>query len=324
VRVAVLDDYQQVAMDFARWDLLPDGVEVTVFHDHVDDEVRLVDRLRGYEIVVLMRERTPMSEAVLAALPNLRLLVTTGMANAAIDLDAAHRMGITVCGTAGSLTGTVELTWGLIIAVVRQLVREDRAVRRGGWQESVGRTLGGRTLGLAGLGRIGQRVARIAQAFDMRVLAWSTNLTDELAAGHGAHRVSKEELFSASDVVSVHLQLSPRSVGIIGEQELRCMKPTAYLVNTSRGPLVDEAALVAALQNGRIAGAGLDVFWEEPIPPDHPLLALQNTVLSPHLGYVTDANYNRYFPDAVEDIAAFLAGQPIRELHPSVSPRPMA
>jgi phosphoglycerate dehydrogenase-like enzyme len=314
VRVAVLDDYQGVALDYADWGRLGPGVEVTVFRDHLAGRDDLVARLHGFDVVVLMRERTPVPAALLRALPRLRLLVTTGMANAAVDVAEAARRGVTVCGTAGDLQGTVELTWGLVLALLRQIPREDAAVRRGAWQETVGRNLAGGTLGVVGLGRIGRRVAAIAHAFDMRVLAWSANLTADAAARAGAELVDKAELFARSDVVTLHLQLSPRTAGIVGRPELDLMKPTAHLVNTSRGPLVDEAALARALHDGRIAGAGLDVFGEEPLPPGHPLLTAPRTVLTPHLGYVTETNFRTYFPDVVEDIGAFLAGRPVRVL----------
>lgn len=317
VRVAVLDDYQGVALQFADWTSLPDGVSVTAFSDHLAEEADVVQRLRGHQVVVLMRERTPMPASVLQALPDLRLLVTTGMANAAVDLSAAARLGVTVCGTAGDLTGTVELTWGLITALMRQIVREDRALRGGVWQQTVGRNLRGSTLGVLGLGRIGRQVAGIARAFDMRVLAWSTNLTEDVAERAGATAVAKEELFASSDVVSLHLQLSGRTMGIVGAADLHRMKPTAYLVNTSRGALVDEQALLAALEDGTIAGAGLDVFSQEPLPAGHPFTTRPNTVLTPHLGYVTESNYRTYFPDVVEDIAAFLSGRPVRLLLPA-------
>jgi len=314
LQVAVLDDYQQVAVAMAPWATLPADVSVTAFQDHVSRESELVERLQGFDVIVLMRERTPMPASVLWALPDLRLLVTTGLANAAIDLEAARQREITVCGTAGDLTGTVELTWGLIIALSRHIVREDTAIRRGSWQETVGRTLAGSTLGLLGLGRIGQRVARIAQAFDIRVTAWSENLTAEIAERYGVTYVDRDDLFRMADVVSLHLQLSPRTRGIVGARELGLMKPSAYIINTSRGPLIDERALLRALGDDTIAGAGLDVHWEEPLPLDHPLLKAANTVLTPHIGYVTDTNYGLYFPDVVDDIAAFLRGQPVRVL----------
>ncbi len=313
VRVAVLDDYQDVARAFADWDSLGDRVELTVFTDHVDDAV-LVDRLAGFDIVVAMRERTPFPAAVLDRLPRLRLLVTTGMANAAIDLTAAGRRGVTVCGTSSLATGTAELTWGLILALLRHIPEESQRMRSGGWQRTVGRDLSGSTLGVIGLGRMGVRVAKVGQAFGMDVVAWSQNLRPEQAAAVGARAVTRDELLSGSDVVTIHLRLSDRTRGLIGEAELRSMRRGAYLINTSRGPIVDEAALLTALREGWIAGAGLDVFDAEPPAADHPLRTAPNTVLTPHLGYVTRATYGTFFGEAVGDIAAFLDGKPIRVL----------
>jgi phosphoglycerate dehydrogenase-like enzyme len=316
-RIAVLDDYQYVAATFADWSQLPEPVEVVEFSAHVPDEDRLIARLQPFDVVIAMRERTPFPRRVLERLPNLRLLVTTGMRNPAIDVAAAQELGITVCGTGAHPTGTVELTWALILAVARHLPQEDASVRAGGWQQSIGTDLAGGVLGVLGLGRLGERVARIGQAFGMDVVAWSQNLTDERAAEVGVRRVAKEELLETADVVTIHLQLSDRTRGLLGHAELARMKPTAILVNTSRGPIVEEAALVQALRDGTIAGAGLDVFDTEPLPRHHPLRELRRAVLTPHLGYVTEATYRVFYREAVEDVAAFLAGSPIRLLAPA-------
>jgi phosphoglycerate dehydrogenase-like enzyme len=315
-RVAVLDDYQDVARLTADWDRLPAGVELTVFRDHVADPDALVARLAPYDIVVAMRERTPFPRPVLARLPALRLLVTTGMRNAAIDVRAAGERGVVVCGTAGLPYPTAELAWGLILALARRIPREDRGMREGRWQETVGTGLNGKTLGVLGLGTLGSRVARIGRAFEMTVLAWSQHLTPERATEVGAGRVERDELLRRADVVTIHLVLGERTRGLIGARELALMKPTAYLVNTSRGPIVDEAALIRALQDGTIAGVGLDVYDEEPLPPEHPLRRLPNAVLTPHLGYVTEETYRVFYGQALEDVLAFLQGSPVRVLQP--------
>jgi phosphoglycerate dehydrogenase-like enzyme len=316
-RIAVLDDYQGVALAMADWSALPPGCRVQVFRDHLTDLGALADRLRDFEIVTCMRERTPFGRDLLERLPNLRLLVTTGMRNAAIDLEAATERGVLVCGTAGGPEGPpAELTWGLILGLVRHIPREDAATRRGEWGRTLGMSLEGRVLGVLGLGRLGARVARAGIAFEMSVIAWSHNLTPERAAQCGATLVSKDELFSRSDILSIHVQLSERTQGLVGSRELSLMKPTAYLVNTARGPIVDEAALVRALQTRAIAGAGLDVFDQEPLPPDHPFKRLDSTLLMPHAGYVTEAQYRIRYRETVEDIAAYLAGAPLRALNP--------
>jgi phosphoglycerate dehydrogenase-like enzyme len=274
----------------------------------------LVRRLHGSAIIVAMRERTPFPAAVFDALPNLRLLVTTGMNNAAIDLAAAAAHGVTVCGTTGSGNAMPELTIGLIIALTRNFAAEDASVRAGGWQRAIGPGLQGSTLGVLGLGRLGVPVAKLAQAFDMDVIAWSPNLTQDRAGEHGVRAVSKAELFTEADVLTVHLPLSDRSRGLVGASDLALMKSTAYLVNTSRGPIVDEDALVTALRERRIAGAGLDVYDTEPLPVDHPLRSLPNTLLLPHIGYVTTDAYQHWFTQVVEDITAWTAGDPVRVL----------
>jgi phosphoglycerate dehydrogenase-like enzyme len=312
-RLAVLDDFQGVASGLADWGSLPE-TEVVFFRDHVTQTDRLVDLLRPFDALIAMRERTPFPRPLLGRLPRLRLLVTTGMRNASIDMRAAAELGITVCGTGGSATNTAELTWALILAVVRKVPAEDTSVRAGGWQLSVGADLAGRTLGVLGLGRIGSRVARVARAFDMNVIAWSQNLSAEAATAAGAVRVEKQELFARSDVLTIHLVLSERTRGLVGAAELALMKPTAFLVNTSRGPIVDEAALIDVLKEDRIAGAGLDVYDVEPLPLDHPLRNLHRTVVTPHLGYVSWDAYQTFFGEAVEDVAAFLTGRPLRVL----------
>ncbi|MFI0816553.1 D-2-hydroxyacid dehydrogenase family protein [Streptomyces sp. NPDC021098] len=316
LRCAVLDDYQDVALSSADWSGVRDAVEVVSHRDRFADRDALVEAIGDCEIVVIMRERTPFPAELFARLPRLGLLITTGMRNASVDLEAAARHGVTVCGTASSTEPPVELTWALILGLARHLVRESTALRDGGpWQSTVGMDLHGRRLGLLGLGKIGTKVARIGQAFGMDVVAWSQNLTAERAAAEGVGFVaSKEELLETSDVVSVHLVLSDRTRGLLGPAELRRMRPTAYLVNTSRAAVVDQAALADALRGGWIAGAGLDVFDEEPLGPEHPFRTLPNLLGTPHLGYVTRRNYEGYYRDAVEDIGAYLAGEPVRVL----------
>lgn len=309
-KVAVLDDYQGVALQMADWGALPSDVPVEVFADHFADREDVAKRLQDFEIVVAMRERTPFPRELLELLPKLELLVTTGRTNAAIDVEAAQELGVTVCGTHSVGFGTSELTWGLILALCRQIPREDRAVRDGEWQVSLGVGLRGRTLGIIGLGNLGSQVAQVGNAFGMEVLAWSQNLTAERAQEVGAALVPKEELLRRSDVVTIHLKLSDRTRNLISEPELELMKPSAFLVNTSRGPIINEAALVAALEANQIGGAGLDTFDVEPLPLDHPLRRLPNTVLTPHVGYVIDEGYRAYFEDVVENIDSYLRGSP--------------
>ncbi|MBP0457169.1 D-2-hydroxyacid dehydrogenase family protein [Streptomyces montanisoli] len=312
MRIAILDDYQHVALGFADWDSL--GADIETFHEPFADEDAIVRRLAGFDVVVAMRERTPLPARVLRRLTDLRLLVTTGGGNRSIDIPVAGELGITVCHTGYMSHPTAELTWALILAAVRGLPAENRSVRDGGWQTGVGGDLHGRTLGLLGLGRLGSRVAAIGQAFGMETIAWSRNLTQEKAAEHGVRAVGKDELFASADVVSIHLVLSERSRGLVGAAELAAMKPTALLVNTSRGPIVDEYALLAALREHRIGGAALDVFAQEPLPARHPLRGLDNALLTPHVGYVTRDTYEVFYRDAVEDIAAWAAGEPVRVL----------
>lgn len=316
-RLVILDDYQGVADDFAPWSTLAErGVSVTALRRHLPSEAEVVAALADADIIIAMRERTPFPGRVLEQLPRLKLLVTTGAANASIDVQAASRLGITVCGTGGSPTAAPELTWALLLAFARNLPAEENSLRAGQWQGSVGFELSGKTLGIVGLGKIGRRMAGYAQAFGMDVLAWSQNLTAETAAVAGARKVSKDELFQKSDVVTLHLRLSERSEGTVGERELRLLGPKGVLVNTARGRLVDQQALVTALHQGWIRGAALDVFDQEPLPAGHPLLSAPRTLLAPHLGYVTDASYRAFFGGALEDVTAWLDGSPIRVLTP--------
>ena len=311
MRIAVLDDYQDVARGLADWA----GVGAAAFfHEHVFHEQALAGQLADFEVIVAMRERTPFPRTLLEKLPNLRLLVTTGMRNRSIDLEAAKARGVTVCGTPGLNTTTCELTWGLIFALARQIPREDAAVRAGRWQTTVGVGLAGKTLGLLGLGSIGQQVAKAGAAFGMKLVAWSENLDPGRAKAAGARRVEKDELFAQADVLTIHLVLSERTRGLVGERELALMKPSAILVNTARGPIVDEACLVDALANRRIAGAGLDVYAQEPLPDRHPLRKLPNAVLMPHQGHHVEEFYQVAYADVVENIEAFLEGKAIRVL----------
>ena len=312
----ILDDYQNAALGLADWARLSDRVAVSTIIDHIADRDALVSRIEQAEILVIMRERTPFPADLLARLPRLKLLVTSGMRNLAIDVAAARARGITVCGTESSPTPPTELTWALILGLARHLPFENRNLREGGpWQSTVGTDLAGATLGVLGLGKIGTRVATIGRAFGMRVIAWSPNLDDARAAAAGVERAeSKEALLDASDVVTIHLVLGDRTRGLLGEAELHRMRPSAILVNTSRAPIVDQAALVRALEEGWIAGAGLDVFETEPLPADSPFRHLPNVLALPHVGYVTLNNYRTFFTQAVEDIEAWLAGAPIRLL----------
>ena len=314
--IAVLDDYQYVAATYANWSLLSEPVEVVEFAENIGDPDTLVRRLQPFDVIVAMRERTPFPRRLLERLPNLKLLVTTGARNTSIDVAAANEHGVTVCGTGAHAPGTAELTWALILAVARHIPQEDASLRAGGWQETIGIDLAGARLGVLGLGRLGERVARIGLAFGMDVVAWSQNLTDERAAEVGVRRVEKEQLLTTADVVTIHLQLSDRTRGLIGHHELGLMKETAILVNTSRGPIVDEAALLRALREGTIHGAGLDVFDTEPLPRHHPLREMRRAVLTPHLGYVTEKTYEVFYRDAVDDVIAWLDGDPIRVITP--------
>jgi phosphoglycerate dehydrogenase-like enzyme len=306
VQLAVLDDYQNVALQMADWSAVADRTDITVFNDHVFDPDELVARLAPFDAIFVMRERTPLPRSIIERLPRLKMIASTGPFNASIDMAAAEEHGIHIGTTGGTVASTVELTWALILAGARNLVAESVSVRDGGWQTSVGRELSGRALGVLGLGRIGARVARIGEAFGMEVIAWSQNLTPEAAAEAGATHVAKEELFARSDVLTIHMKLSERSTGLVGAAELALMKPTALLVNTSRGPLVDESALVEALKAKSIRAAALDVFDAEPLPAGHPLRTLDNVVATPHIGYVADRPYRIFYRDAVAAIAGWL------------------
>ncbi|TNB75751.1 D-2-hydroxyacid dehydrogenase family protein [Arthrobacter sp. BB-1] len=316
-RLAILDDYQDVAHGFADWAALEaEGVTTMAFREPFASPEALVSALADVTMVVAMRERTAFPRAVLEKLPTLQLLVTTGMANASIDVAAAAEQGITVCGTPGSPTAAPELTWALLLSLARNLPAEENSLRAGSWQTTVGFELAGKTLGVVGLGKIGRRIAAYGQAFGMEVLAWSQNLTAAAAEEAGARLVSKEELFRLADVATLHLRLSERSENTVGEQELRLLGPEGVLVNTARGPLVNQDALLKSLAEGWIRGAALDVFDQEPLQAGHPLLAAPNTVLSPHLGYVTRESYRQFYGGAFEDVTAWLAGAPVRVIRP--------
>ena len=320
VRVAVLDDYQSVAADMADWTALGPGARIEFFQDRPEDADALIARLQPFPVIVIMRERTPFPRALIERLPNLRLLVTTGRRNAAVDIAAATDLGVQVCGTDTLGHPTVELTWALILALARHVPSEAAALREGRWQTSIGTDLTGAVLGIVGLGRVGGAVAAIGRAFGMKLIGWSQNLTPERAAEVGAEKVEKAELFARADVVTLHMVLSERTKHLVAAPELALMKPTAVIVNTSRGGLVEEAALVRALGERRIAGAGLDVFDREPLPKASPLLQLNNVVATPHLGYVTERNYRVMYGQAVEAVAAFLAKEP--PIRPLNSPAP--
>lgn len=315
-RIAVLDDYQRVALKMADWDQLGPDCEVDVFDRNLATVDAAAEALAPYEVVCLMRERMPVPAELLTRLDNLRLLITTGGHNRTIDMDAATARGVTVCHTGGgeSIHATPEMAWALMLAAARHLPEEHQRMREGGWQETLGTILHGTTLGLVGLGRMGSRMVPVAKAFGMNVIAWSQNLTAERAEEVGAHYVPKDELFARSDFVSIHLVLGARSQGLVGATELAQMKPGAILVNTSRGPIIDEAALIETLRARRIRAAALDVFDVEPLPADHPFRSMDNVVLAPHLGYVTEGAYREFYTDIVEDIAAWRAGAPIRVL----------
>jgi len=310
--VAVLDDYQAVAASCADWPSL--GCDVTFFDRHFAGPADVAAALHDYEVIVAMRERTPFGRDLLAALPNLRLLITAGMRNASIDLEAASELGVTVCGTRSPGHATAELAFALIQNLARGLTTEIESVRAGGWQVGLGRDLRDATLGVIGLGRLGSQVAGFGLVFGMEVIAWSENLTDERAETVGVQRVSQQQLLATSDFVTIHLRLSDRTRGLIGAAELGLMQPRAYLVNTARGEIVDEAALLAAIRSGAIAGAGIDVFAEEPLPADHPFRTESRILATPHIGYVTRPTYDIFYGDAVAGIAAWLEGSPLRVL----------
>ncbi|MBO0764186.1 MAG: D-2-hydroxyacid dehydrogenase family protein [Hyphomicrobiaceae bacterium] len=313
--IAILDDYQNVALGMADWSRLQKAHKVVAFNERLRDVDAAARALAEFQIVGIMRERTPFSRTLFERLPKLKLLVTTGKRNASIDLEAAKAHGITVCATGGAGRSTAELAVGMMIALARHFREEFHAMRPGGgWQTTLGTDLEGKTLGMLGLGNLGAKVGRIGAAMGMKVIAWSQNLTPEQAKERGAERVEKDELFRRSDVISIHLVLSARTRGLIGARELGLMKPTALLINTSRGPIIDETALVSALKEKRIAGFGGDTFEVEPLPPDHPLRAEPRALLTPHLGYVTEETYRDFYAGMVEAIDAWLAGKPVNVL----------
>jgi phosphoglycerate dehydrogenase-like enzyme len=306
IRIAVLDDYQDVALSLADWSVLDARATVTVFNDHLADSAAVIERLQPFEVVCVMRERTPMTRTIIEHLPKLRLIASTALRNASIDLKAAEERGIQVVHTGYTSAPTIELTWALILGGARNLVAENASLRSGGWQRYIGDDMAGQTLGVLGLGNIGGAVAQIGKLFGMNVIAWSQNLTAERAAAADVELVSKEELFRRADVVSVHVVLSDRTRGLVGSPEFAVMKPTARLVNTSRGPIVVEADLIAALKAQKIAGAAIDVFEQEPLPLDHPFRTLGNVLATPHIGYVSRGLYTRFYKDTVENIRRWL------------------
>ncbi|MBS1525969.1 MAG: D-2-hydroxyacid dehydrogenase family protein [Bacteroidetes bacterium] len=305
-KIAVLDDYQHVAVSYADWQLLADRCDITYFHDHLTNETEIAERLQPFEVLCVMRERTPLTGILLRQLPKLRLIVSTGMRNASIDSQTAESLGITIMPTGYNESGAPELTWALLMALARHIPQENKNMASGGWQTTVGTDLKGKTIGIVGLGRIGTKIAQYAKAFEMKVIAWSENLTEEKAHRAGAELVSKERLFAESDFVTVHLVLSDRTKGIIGKPDLERMKPTAFFINTSRGPLVDEAALLEVLKAHKIAGAALDVYDMEPLPKGHPFRTLDNVLATPHIGYVTENTYRLFYQDTVKSILSWL------------------
>ncbi len=312
MRLSILDDYQGVALEMADWSRLRGKVDIVVERKSFANEDEAARALAGSEIIAAMRERTPFPRSLVERLPNLKLLNTTGMRNASFDLAALRDRGVTVCGTEGGGLDTAELTWGLILGAARRIAEDHRAMREGQWQTRIGTRLEGKTLGVLGLGRLGSAVARVGLAFDMKVIAWSPNLTAERAAAVGVKRVDKEALLRQSDVLSVHMVLSPRSRGLVGRNDIALMKKTAILVNTSRGPIVDAYAVIEALETGRLGYAAFDVYDREPLPADHPLRRTPNVLLTPHIGYVTEENYRSSYPQIVGNIVAFLDGHPVR------------
>ena len=306
MKIAILDDYQNVALEMADWSALSKRADITVFSDHVSDPSALVRRLLPFDVVCAMRERTPLPREVLQSLPRLRLIASTGPRNASIDMVAAGELGITVTHTGYSSSPTIELTWALILASVRGIVQENSSIRHGGWQKSLGQDLKGKTLGVVGLGNIGRQVARIGLAFGMKIIAWSENMTPEIAEAAGAALVSKNELFRQADIVTIHVVLSERTKGLVGAAELGLMKPTSRLINTSRGPIVDEGSLIQALWSHAIAGAAIDAFDQEPLPAEHPFRSMDNVLATPHIGYVAEGLYRTFYGDAVAGITAWL------------------
>ncbi|MDO8533898.1 MAG: D-2-hydroxyacid dehydrogenase family protein [Xanthobacteraceae bacterium] len=314
-RCAILDDYQNVALQMADWSQIDGDADIKVFNDSIGEGEQVIKALKGFSILCLMRERTLFPRQVIEGLPDLKLMVTSGMRNAAIDLEAAATRNIIVCGTDSPGNPTAEITFGLMLELARKIGFENARLKAGArWQTTLGIELNGKTLGVIGLGKLGSRVAAIGKAFGMRVMAWSQNLTEAKCREAGAEFTTKDELLRQSDFVTVHLQLSQRTRGLIGAAEFALMKPTGFFINSSRGPIVNEPALIAALRAGQIAGAGIDVYDVEPVPVDHPLRGLQNAVITPHLGYVTAENYRRFYGQMVEDIRAWLDGKPVRVL----------
>lgn len=318
MRIAILDDYQNVALSMADWSKIEDAADITVFNDHIDGLDEVADRLAPFDVVAIMRERTPFPSELISRLPNLKLLVTAGMRNLSIDLVAATENGVIVSGTENVGVTTAELAWGLILGLARKIPEEDKATRAGHWQTSVGMSVADKTLGIVGLGKVGGHVAKIGLAFGMDVIAWSQNLTQGRCAEIGVQLATKEELFRKADFISVHLVLSDRTRGLIGGEEFSLMKPSAYLVNTARGPIVQQAALIEALESGAIGGAGIDVYDSEPLPASHPMRNLPRSIITPHLGFVTDTNYKLWYGQIVEDIEAWMAGEAVRVLNPDV------
>ena len=314
IRVAILDDYFPAALRLADWSRVAGRAAIQVFTEPLGGEDNAAERLADFEIIVGMRERTPFPATLIRRLPKLKLLITTGMRNLSFDLEAARAQGVTVCGTGGLGSPTSELAVGMMIALMRDIPGQFAFMRQGGWQTRPGFDLAGKTLGLLGLGKVGGGVASVGHAFNMKVIAWSQNLTEKRAAECHARRVEKDELFRQSDVLSIHLILSERTRGLVGARELGLMKPTAYLINTSRGPIVEETALLKTLQEKKVAGAAIDVYGVEPLPEGHPIRRLDNVLLTPHLGYVSAENFAKMYHDAVEDIIAFLDGKPVRVL----------
>ncbi len=313
VRCAILDDYQNVALSSADWSPIKGDIDITVFDAHLGGPDKVIAELQDFDIIVAMRERTGFPEAVIDALPKLKLLITTGLRNASIDTEAAKARGVVVSGTGAFGSPTSGIAIGLMLELTRHIGYENARLHAGAtWQTTIGPELEGLTLGVLGLGKLGQRTANIAKAFGMKVIAWSQNLTPEKCAEAGVGYVSKEDLFRQADFISIHVVLSQRSRGLVGAKEIGLMKASAYLINTSRGPIIDEAAMLAALRDKKIAGAGLDVFDVEPLPLDHPLRKMDNVVITPHLGYVSTQNYRHYFSGVVEDIRGFLDGKPVR------------
>jgi phosphoglycerate dehydrogenase-like enzyme len=305
-KIAILDDYQNVALESADWSELYDRTDIAVFRDHLADPDAVIERLQPFDVVCVMRERTPLLRNVIERLPNLKLIASTGSGNASIDVAAAAGRGIAVVHTGYKSDPTIELTWALILTSARHIVTESKSVRSGGWQQTVGSDLRGKTLGVLGLGRIGSQVARIGSAFGMNLIAWSQNMTPEATQAAGALLVSKDQLFERADILTVHLVLSNRTRGLVGSLELDKMKPTAWLINTSRGAIVEESALINVLKNKRIAGAAIDVFDIEPLPPDHPFRTLDNVLATPHIGYVSRGLYKTFYQDTVANIHKWL------------------